>query len=318
VVFFGSGERAWPRGWKDRPGWNTEIALARTLAALEYGILPSASHSEAAARYNAFFLAGGQGAAQAGFVWGVLGLLIVAGLGAFSVHRDWLNEGTYAAPGLCSACCLKMVRLRSWKTNCRRSSPRHHGIAIITPLTVRISCADNSWRWHGNFFRTVDCRAGVVHCIPSRAGRADLGNDTSSWVLFWIALMVMLQPTWSRSMGGHVAGRGCEKTRNEPASGTVVRILVVPWLILAGCSLLISLGAMGRVQKLGLTFLSGMDNHWGGGGLLLLHRRARSCSPNFVIVAAQRYISPVSIWNRIFSPVPSASAALPPVIAASK
>jgi ABC-type Na+ efflux pump permease subunit len=321
-VFLGLASVLAPRGWKDRPAGIRKLQWRERWQLWSYGNLAERlAFRKRLLDYNAFFWLSARARLKPAFVWGVLGLLTcgwVWGLSAF--RREWLNEFTYAATGI-----LLNVLLKGWfatETGRQLAEDRLHGtmeLLLSTPLTIRDFLRGQFMALARQFLGPLIVVLASFIVFLLAPGRVELGNDTSSWILFWIALMTMLPADlvalyWVGMWQGVVA-----KNPQRAASATLVRILVVPWLILAGCSLLISLGAMATRSEVGFNFFVGLWIAIGAIVDLIFAAWARTkLLTEFRIVAAQRYEAPASIWKRIFFPAPRHSADLPPVVATQK
>ena len=311
-----------PRGWKDRPAGVRRLRWRDRWKLWSYGNLEERlAFRKRLLDHNAFFWLAARARLKPAFVWGVLGLITcgwVWGLSAF--RRDWLNAGIYATTGV-----VLNLLLKGWvssEAGRQLAEDRLHGtmeLLLSTPLTVRDFLRGQFMALARQFLGPliVVLAADIVFLLAP--GRAELGNDMSTWIVFWTVMMVMLPADivalyWVGMWQGVVA-----KNPQRAASGTMVRILVIPWLLLAGCSLLISLGAMASRTDLGFNFFAGMWLVIGAIVDIAFASWARAkLLTEFRIVAAQRYVVAKPLWKRLFYPDPKNLPVLPPVIATSK
>lgn len=310
-----------PRGWKDRPAGIRKLRWRERWQLWSYGDLAERlAFRKRLLDYNAFFWLSARARLKPAFVWGVLGLIAcgwVWGLSKF--RREWLNEGIYVTTGL-----LLNVLLKGWvasEAGRQLAEDRLHGtmeLLLSTPLTVRDFLRGQFMALARQFLGPLIVVLASFIVFMLAPGRVELGNDSASWIAFWVALMVMLPADlvtlyWVGIWQGLVA-----RNPQRAASASLVRVLVVPWLVIAGCTLLVSLGAMASRSEIGFNFFVGLWLVVGGVIDLIFASWARSkLLAEFRIVAAQRYQTPASIWKRLFFPN-AAQVTPPPVIAAPR
>jgi len=222
--------------------------------------------------------------------------------------KDWFNEGIYVA----TAFLLNSV-LKSWfasEAARQLSEERRMGtleLLLSTPLTVK-EILRGQWlalrrQFLGPLVVTLIAEA-VMLLTPLDNLR--VGDERGIWAGLWLAGMAMLVADlialyWLGMWQGLAA-----RNPKRAFSGTVNRILVLPWIGFAGFLLLLALATL-RFQNAGDPgyLLLGV---WVGLGLLAdlgfgFWARHKLLT-EFRVAAAQRYQTIPSLWKRLFSPDP--------------
>jgi hypothetical protein len=154
--------------------------------------------------------------------------------------------------------------------------------------------------------------------LATRSGQMD-SREYREWILFWLAAMAMLVIDlvtlyWVGMWRALVA-----RNPHRATGGSLARILVLPWLILAVLGLLVSLSVIATHSDPGQNFFLGLWFVVGVGVDLWFGLRARHrLLTEFRQVAAQRYAARPGWVRRLFSGRSTTQADVAPAASISK
>jgi hypothetical protein len=294
-----------PRAWQDRPG-NTQIFRWRERWQLwSYGGLAGrTAFRRRLLDSNAFFWLASRVRFKPAIVWAFFGLLgcgWIWGLAKF--RRDWLNEGMYLTTAL-----LINLTLRCWfagEATRPLAEERKAGtleLLLSTPLSIQEIMSGQRRALMRQFLGPV-ITALLVECIFLFAILRDnfAPGERTFTTSLWVAGMIMLVADlvalyWIGMWQGLTA-----KNPARAASGTLSRVLIVPWLLIALVMLLVALASMGGVREpdpwwkffLGLWFVLGLLVDFGFSAYA-----CHKLVTEFRLAAQQRYESRRGFWKR--------------------
>ena len=310
-----------PRSWKDRPAGIKGLRWRERLRLWSYGNLAERRlYRKRLLDTNAFFWLAARARLKPAYVWAVIGLMAcgwVWGLAKF--RREWLSEPMYVITGL-----LLNLLIKGWfasESGRQLAEDRLHGtmeLLLSTPLTVRDFLRGQSLALTRQFLGPVLLVLAAFLAFMLAARSESMGpKEYSSWILLWVAAMAMLVIDL---MTLYWVGMWQALTARNPhraASGSLARILILPWIVLALVSLLVSLSLIiSRVEPsqnffVGLWFVIGV----GIDALFGLRARHRLLT-EFRHVAAQRYSARPGWLKRLFGGGSTPGVGPPPAIAA--
>jgi ABC-type Na+ efflux pump permease subunit len=283
-----------PRSWKDRPAGIKRLRWRERLRLWSYGDAGERRlFRKRLLDTNAFFWLSARARLKPACVWAVMGLMACAwawGLAKF--RREWLSEPMYVITGL-----LLNLLIKGWfasESGRQLAEDRLHGtmeLLLSTPLTVRDFLRGQSLALARQFLGPVLLVLATFLTFMFAARSENMaGGEYGSWILFWLAGMAMLVIDL---VALYWVGMWQALTSRNPqraASGSLARILVLPWIVLALVSLLISLSLITTRAEPSQSFFLGLWFTIGVGIDLLYGLRARHrLLTEFRQVAAQRY-----------------------------
>ena len=307
--FLGVASLIAPHSWQDKPAGVQRLRWRERWVLWSYGNLTQRlAFRRRLLEVGAFFWLAARARLRPAYVWFVLGLMGCGWVwGVFRFRDDWLSLPMYTMTGL-----VLLIFIKSWvssETARALAEERQHGtleLLLSTPLTVYDIL-------QGQFYALVRQFLGpvivvVITCfIFLLAGNPQTmgSEDHLSWVLFWLALMIMLLADlvalyWVGLWQGLTA-----RNPQRAAGATVARILVFPWLVIAAIMLLLSLlwwaGAgptgLGEKSFLGLWFVVGL-----GTDLVFAASARHKLLTQFRLAASRKYISePGGFWKRLLA-----------------
>lgn len=309
---------AWvaPRSWQDRPAGQARLAWRDWWKTLFYGDTERrVAHRRALLETNPFLWLCARSVFKPYSVWLILALLGCGWLyGYYKLEDDWLNEGVYFISGFI----LNML-LKGWAASeCGRqlADERQQGsleLLLCTPLSVR-DILNGQWlalrrQFLGPFVVTTGLFVGLMYATVFREVSQ---SQQDLWVALWIGGLVMLAADlyaiyWVGMWQGLTA-----RSPNRVGGQTVIRILVVPWLLILGFLMLIAIGGNSFSWQgfIVLWMLCGAVADFGFGAYAY-----NKLTSEFREVATQKYAAPVGFWRQFFgtraSPVPSKVDAFP-------
>lgn len=311
-----------PRSWQDRPAGARAVRWRGLWHKWSYGDLTKRNaYRKRLLDANAFYWLAARARLKPMHVWVFLGLIACLWTwGAVEVGREWFTEVIY----LLTAIVLNTI-IKLWvasEAGRRLGEDRKLGaleLLLSTPLSVSEILRGQLLALRRQFLGPILLIMVVELTFLVSAMRMDsLQGDRQSFLISWLIYMLMfvadvIALSW---VGMWVA----LTTRNpNRATGiTVARVLILPWAILIGVSVLISVFAAFAFSssQLGWAFFLGL---WFGAGVLAdllfgLSAR-RQLQANLRQIAMERYTPTASRLSRFFSrrrePLPNP----PPVIA---
>jgi ABC-type transport system involved in multi-copper enzyme maturation permease subunit len=294
-----------PRTWQDRPGATQTLRWRERWQLWAYGeAVERAAFRRRLLDSNAFFWLAARVRFKPAIVWGFFGLLAcgwVWGLAKF--RRDWLTEAMYVTTAL-----LINLTLRCWfagEATRPLAEERKAGtleLLLSTPLGVRDIVSGQRLALMRQFLGPV-LTALFVECLFLLAilrenfSEGERSFTTSLWVagmLMLVADLVALY--WVGMWQGLTA-----KNPARAASGSLSRVLIVPWLLIALVMLLVVLASMSGVREpdpswkffLGLWFVLGLLVDFGFGAYAF-----HKLQTEFRLAAQQRYEPRRGFWMR--------------------
>ncbi len=296
-----------PRSWQDKPAGVKRLRWRERWLLWSYGNLGERlAFRRRLLQASAFFWLAARARLKPAYVWACLGLVACGWVwGLFKFRRDWLTEPLYVATGL-----VLFLIIKAWvgsESSRALAEERQRGtleLLLSTPLTIHDILRGQFYALLRQFLGPliVVVIAGLA-CMLAANSQTLGGEDHLLWVLFWLALIVMLVADlaaffWVGLWQGLTA-----RNPQRAAGATVARILIFPWLIIAGVSLLISLGqlgpgtpGLGPKSFLGLWFFVGIGTDY-----FFASRARRKLLAQFRLMATERYVARPSFWKRLFS-----------------
>jgi ABC-type transport system involved in multi-copper enzyme maturation permease subunit len=322
-VFLGMASVIAPRAWKDRPAGVKRLRWRERWRMWSYGDLADRrAFRKRLLDTNAFFWLAARARLKPACVWAVLCLLGCGwawGLAKF--RREWLSEPMYVITGL-----VLNLLIKGWfasEAGRQLAEDRLHGtmeLLLSTPLTVRDFLHGQFLALARQFLGPVLLVLGAFVAFMLAARTEYLDNrEYTSWIMFWVGGMAMLVVDL---IALYWVGMWLALTARNPhraASGSLARILVLPWIILAILGLLVSLSVISTRSSpsgnffLCLWFLVGVFVD------LFFGLRARhKILTEFRQVASQRYAARPGLFKRIFGGSSAPAAGAPPGVPAAK
>jgi len=290
-----------PRNWQDRPAGSARLAWRDWWKTFLYG---SSEHRGALRRElldaNPFLWLCSRSLFKPYSVW--LMLVLLSGgwvYGYYKLEKDWLNEGIYFLSGF-----VLNLLFKGWvASECGRqlAEERQQGsleLLLCTPLSVR-DILNGQWlalrrQFLGPFVIAVGLWLVLMYATVFHESSQ---SDRDFWFALWIGGLVMLAADlyaiyWVGMWQGMTA-----KNPNRVAGQTVIRILIVPWILIMVLGLLIALGGdhfsgPGFVM---LWMVSGVVADFGFGAYAY-----NKLTSEFREVASQKYAPQAGYWKRFF------------------
>ncbi|MDB6109011.1 MAG: hypothetical protein JWR69_761 [Pedosphaera sp.] len=308
-----------PRSWQDKPAG---ASLARWR-----GLWHRWSYGDAADRnafrkrlldVNAFYWLAGRARFKPTHVWAFLGLIACFwAWGCIEVGTEWFNEGTYIITAIVLNSALKL-----WvasEAGRRLGEDRKMGsleLLLSTPFGVRDILHGQLLALRRQFLGPIILVAIIEFTFMVASLQKESFQGDPAYLMFWVAYMVMLVAdvialSW---VGMWVALTA--RNPNRATGITVVRVLVLPWVLFTAILVVVSCVAFATSVDVGAKFYLGL---WFGLGVLAdlafgLNARWQLLT-NFRLVAMQRFTPGKSRFARWFgrgsAPVPNP----PPVVA---
>lgn len=284
-----------PRTWQDKPAGMQKLRWRERWLLWSYGNLNErVSFRRRLLDQSAFFWLSARARLKPAYVWAVVGLLACGwfwGLAKF--HRDWLTEPLYVSTGL-----ILNVLLKGWfasEAGRQLAEDRLHGtleLLLSTPLTVRDILRGQLLALVRQFLGPLIFILAIFSVFMlATTSEINDAEDHALWVLFWLAGMGMLLADlvalyWVGMWQAMVA-----RNPHRAASVSLARILIVPWIVIAIVSLIVSLIGRETRSDPGPGFFLGL---WVVTGLvtdLFFAGRARvKLLTEFRLAATQRYV----------------------------
>jgi len=321
-VFLGFASLVAPHTWQDRPAGAQSLRWRERWHLWSYGTLEERrAFRQRLLDQNAFFWLAARARLKPAYVWGVLGLLAcVWAWGLAKFHREWLQELNYVPTGLVLNSLLKLW----FATEAGRqlAEDRRHGaleLLLSTPLGVRDILLGQFLALQRQFLGPliVVLLADLLFLLSTLSSSLDDANRVA-WISVWSAAMVMLVADlaglyWVGMWQGLIA-----QNPNRAASRSLLRILVLPWIMMALVILLLTLGTnlLADVSWrffLSLWFLAGIGHDLFFGSLA-----RQKLLTEFRRTAEQQYRASRGFWKRVSGEPGPPHVPMPPVAVAQK
>ena len=309
-----------PRGWQDKPASVQRLRWRERWLLWSYG-----NHLERLAfrrrllDRSAYFWLAARARLKPAMVWGVLGFLACGWVwGLTKFDREWVS-----GPMCLVTAIILNVLIKGWfasESGRQLAEDRQHGtleLLLSTPLTVPDILRGQTlalWRQFLGPVLVVLATFFTFMLVAITETRDD--EDKVLWILFWLAAMTMLIADlvalyWVGLWQALVA-----RNPHRAASGTLARILVLPWLTIAAVALAISLAMMNSRAEPGPKFFLGLWFVVGLGTDFLFASRARfKLLTEFRVAATQKYERRRGRFKRS---LPPRQRPAPPVIVAQQ
>jgi hypothetical protein len=292
-----------PRAWQDRPAGARRLRWRERWHFWSFGDLAERkAFRQRLLSVNAFFWLAARARLKPAAVWAVLGLLACAwAWGIAKYHRDWFDPSTY----IVTALVLGML-VKGWiasETGRQLAEDRKSGaleLLLSTPLTVRQILAGQRLALQRQFLgpMVVVLVAGCVFMLA--IAHDTTSGDRAQWYCLGIAWMVLLV---ADSVALYWVGMWQSLKAKNPsraASGSLLKIVVLPWVAYALVMLVLALASMAREPDLRWPFFLGLwfflsiaaDLGFGAWARLKLLTEFRA-------VATERYEGRVGWWRRL-------------------
>jgi ABC-type transport system involved in multi-copper enzyme maturation permease subunit len=314
-----------PRTWQDRPP-GSKIVLWREL--WQQWSLGNLAQRIAFRRRllskNAFFWLAARVRLKPAFVWAFLGVICCGWLwGLVKFHREWLSTFTC----MTTAIFLNLV-LRAWvavEASRQMAAERKAGtleLLLSTPLTVREILRGQLQALQRQFLGpVVAVLAAESVFMGVTLSEAQGPDDRAQALAIWIAIMLMLVADlgalyWVGMWQGLRA-----RNPGRAATGSLWRILVVPWLVIALIALFQLLRDLigAHVPDPGWQFMLGVWFMVGLATDLIFGLVSRyKLVTEFRLTAQQRFTSPIGFWKRLFRGPETDSLPAPPTTAEAR
>ena len=309
-----------PRSWQDRPAGAKRLRWRERWALWCYG---NSGERLAFRRrlldQNAIFWLASRTRLKPAFLWGGLGLLACGwAFGLAKLGREWLNEGVHVMTALT----LNVV-IKIWfgaEAGRQLAEDRQQGtleLQLSTALTVQDFVTGHLLALMRVFLGPVILVLVCFVIFMFSPDSQDM-SDHGLWIMFWFCLIAMLVADLVAIFWVGL-WQGVTAPSPQKASGaTLSRVLVLPWIVIAGLSLFISLAAVASRGGPGFGFFLGMWLVVGVGIDVVYGLQAReNFMRRFRIMAAQRYAPEKGFWKRLFGRQAGGSE-MPPVIQPEK
>jgi ABC-type transport system involved in multi-copper enzyme maturation permease subunit len=297
-----------PRAWQERPAGAQALRWRERWQWWSYGdFAERAAFRERLLDRSAYFWLAARARLGPAYVWAVLGLMACGWTwGLARSRRDWLDQGTYVLTGL-----LLNLLLKVWfalEAGRQLAEDRRQGaleLLLSTPLTVQDVLRGQLLALKRQFLgpTAVTLLVSFLFLMAATSDEMLLENpeDRSFWVLSWTAGMVMLVADLAALYWVGMWKALTAKNPTRAAASNLGRILVLPWVVLALGTLVISLTWPQQAgdEPLHKFFLSA----WLGVGLAVdlgfgFWARTRLLT-EFRDAATRRYEARPAFWKRL-------------------
>ena len=305
--------------WQDKPAGALVARWRQRWQRWSYGnAVERAAFRARLLNISPCFWLGGRHRLKPMFVWGFLGGSGCFWLwGAWKLHDEWLNQGTYLITTI-----ILHLSLKLWLASeaCQRFGPDHRSgaleLLLSTPLTASEMLRGQMLALKRQFLWPVIVVA-VIDFVFLLAGTRHLGSgEADFWLWYcWAGIITLLADAYALCWVGMWMGL-VSKRPNRAARATVARVLLLPAGAWAGLVMLMPFTPLGHhvgdnpAIYLGLWFALGMivDVCFGFRARFRLLRDLRT-------VATQRFVPERPFFPWRVRPKPETSAHLPPVVA---
>ncbi|MGH7972682.1 MAG: ABC transporter permease, partial [Limisphaerales bacterium] len=242
--FLGLASLVTPRTWQDRPFGTKTVRWRERLRVWSFGgAQERTSFRERLLSQNAFFWLASRSRLKPALVWGFLGL-VAAGWawGLARNHHEWLNEGTYILTALLVNSVLKIWF--AFETTSRLAEGRKAGtleLLLSTPLEVRDILRGQLLALARQFLGPLVLVLVVETLFMLATLSEPTMTDRASSISLWLSGMFMLVADlaalyWVGMWQGLTA-----RNVGRATTGSLLRILVLPWIAFAIMMLLLLL-----------------------------------------------------------------------------
>jgi ABC-type Na+ efflux pump permease subunit len=246
--FLAVASLAAPRSWQERPAAPRIPAWRRLWARSGHGNEPDREmFRRELLDKNAFFWLAARARQRPAYVWAVLGLLALVWSGfLIRMHTDWLNSAVYVTTALVLNCLIKFwVAAESSRQLAEDRQDGTLELLLSTSLSVEDILRGQWLALARQFLAPVLVILGVLFAfLLGTLHDPDPGGDERLFSIWFYAMgMVVLVADlvalyWLGMWRGLTA-----KNPQRAFLGSVLRILVLPWIGMAGAALFLALGA---------------------------------------------------------------------------
>ena len=296
-----------PRSWQERPVGAQALRWRERWQWWSYGdFAERAAFRRKLLDRSAYFWLAARARLGPAYVWAILGLVACGWTwGLARSRRDWLDQGTYVLTGL-----LLNLLLKVWfslEAGRQLAEDKRQGaleLLLSTPLAVRDILHGQLLALKRQFLgpTAVTLLVFFIFLMAAASDEMLLENpeDRSFWVMSWTAGMVMLIADLA---GLYWMGMWKALTARNPTravAGNLVRIIVLPWVVLALGALIASLvlptAESEPLQKfcLGAWLIVGLAADLGFGAWARYKLLG-----GFRLAATQRYEERRGFWKRL-------------------
>ncbi len=302
-VFLVSAAVIAPRTWQERPAGLQKLRWRERWKLWSYG--NSAERTAFRTRLlntNAFYWLAARARLKPALVWGTLGLLACGWVwGLLKYGHDWLTAELYSSTGL-----LLNILLKGWfaaEAGRQLTEDRKNGaleLLLSTPLTVREILHGQWLALQRQFLGPLLAVFGIgIALMIATLRQTPIADERTSALIFWIAALVLLLADLAALYWVGMWQAIIAKNPNRATTASVLRVLVLPWVLFALTALVVSLSTMRSGQEPGGKFFIGM---WlslglvadGGFGAWSRHKLLSE----FRLAAARRFTIQPGFWQR--------------------
>jgi hypothetical protein len=296
-----------PRSWQERPAGAQTLRCRERWRGWSYGgATERAEFRKRLLDRCAYYWLAARARLGPAYVWAVLGLVACGWTwGLAKERRHWLEQLTYVLTGL-----LLNLIMKIWfglEAGRQLAEDRKQGaleLLLSTPLTVH-DVLRGQWlalkrQFLGPVLVTLLVFCVFMMAVASDAMLLENPEDRAFWALFWIGGMVMLVADLAALYWVGMWRALTARNPTRAAAGSLSRILVLPWIVLALGTLAVSLTwsepEVIPLQKLflGAWVLVGLAADFGFGACA-----RHNLLTEFRLVAAQRYEARRGFWKRL-------------------
>ncbi len=303
-VFLGVASLVAPRSWQERPAGAQKVRLREQWLNWSYGdAAERASFRRRLLDVNAFFWLNARARLKPAWVWTVLALLGCGWLWlALKFKSDWMSEPGYIVTGI-----VLNLLLKGWfasEVGRQLAEDRQSGaleLLLSTPFKVEEIVAGQRLALQRQFLLPTLTVLGLFALFLG-AGLPQAQNERAQWAWFWLGAIVMMVADLVALFWLGQWRALTEKNSQVASRGTVVRILVLPWMLFAGCVLLASMSIYNRQADPGWGFFFGL---WLGLGLVVDFFYAgwarNKLMTEFRDAACRRFNAGAGFWRSILA-----------------
>jgi len=235
-----------PRVWKERPASVAKLRFRENIAQYAYGSsLNRAEFRHRLLNVNPFYWLAARARWKPAAVWFGLALIGCGWVwGRIKFKEEWLSSPLYVVTGL-----VLIMLIKGWfASECGRQlgDERQGGtleLLLSTPLTVRDILRGQTLALQRQFLGPTVCIV-VILMVLMIAGLSDVTRDQGVWFAVWIGSILLLPADLAAIYWVGIWQGITAKNPARAANGTVLRILVLPWILYAGCMLITALASM--------------------------------------------------------------------------
>jgi ABC-type transport system involved in multi-copper enzyme maturation permease subunit len=297
-----------PRAWQERPAGAQARRWGERWQWWSYGDpAERAAFRKRLLERSAYYWLAARARLGPAYVWAVLGLVACGWTwGLARSRRDWLDQSTYVLTGL-----LLNLLLKAWfalEAGRQLAEDRKQGaleLLLSTPLTVPDLLRGQLLALKRQFLgpTAVTLLVFLLFMMAAATNEALLESpeDRSFWVLCWTGAMVMLVADLAALYWVGMWKALTAKNPTRAVAGNLVRILLLPWIVVALGALVTSLvwpnPEDAPLQKafLGLWFAVGVATDLGFGAWARY-----KLLTEFRLAATLRYEARSGFWKRLW------------------